>query len=234
MIPEPARIPRQNGATLGPLHLKSSNGLPEIQSVSFNHGYVDGNSGGAYGWVGIDLLEIRPGATGENVARVMKTYRLPGATAAAWAFNPELTDYSGIGHIWGGEVNIMSKGRDAAHTRRGVGLVLGEAVFSGAPTYQEVYIDVGFNIEPFRRDVNGAIVPDNVRVGTAYKCDAPCDVFLRCRAGERLYLSTDVYFVFQNSGFIEFFVEGSTVPAMALQMSLKQLFVGGKRVLTEA
>jgi len=185
-LPPGALIPPQHGGVDGPLYLRSTSGRTEIQSARITQGYVDANSN-AYGWAGIDRLDILPGTfLGEHVGRYIKNYRHLGvlAGASAWALCAELTDWGGKGNGWAAEFDFMSRGHDPASLRLGVGLVFGEAQLEGQPlTYEQVRFNYGILGLPFRRNVNGVIIADNVHHDVFMTTQVPCEVFTACPPG---------------------------------------------------
>lgn len=181
-IPIYAQIPPQNGQTLGPARLASPGPL-RIESVSFNHGYVDDDS--AFGWVGIDLVEIRKGATrGEHVARYAKAYRQDGATAPMWAMVAENTDWSGKGPFCVIEVDAVSRGRDPNTFRRGVWVVLGK-VRESPPEEGPAFFDAAYDIQALNFDQS------QIDLRTGYKCSVPAEFAFEMLGGSALRLSED-------------------------------------------
>lgn len=192
-MPPNAGIPPQAGAKDGPTLLRSASGELEIQSVRYVHGAVDKDSN-CFGWSLIARIDVLNGTTeGEHVAAYFKGYRHPGATAPMWPLCSEATDLSGVGHLWGGEFDVMTRGIDPNHSRIGVGIVSGEACLRGVdpntgkpftlpPTYELVRLNYGLIGLPYRRRVVGTdgierIIPDNVEHEVWMTTFVKCKIF---------------------------------------------------------
>lgn len=203
---------------------------PQVQSLIYNFATVKPGSN-VYGWASINRIDVYE-SVGEHVAGYDKAYRF--GVAPTWGRCIEVRDWSGNGPLWGLEIDVLSKGRDTVHGRRGLGIVLGRnEVGDDRPHY-----DYGIDVLPIGMD------PDEATLGTAYNASVPCENVLSGPPGSWITLDRDkaIGIVFdEQTGWVLYGMKskiGSPLDRMqavlAIQVQTGEVMSFGRRIVGPA
>lgn len=196
---------------------------PEVQSSHYVKATVRPGSN-AFAWAFIAQLESYE-LNGEHVGAYIKANRY--GNAPVWGGCFEVQDATGIGALWGLEVDALSVGAPSgSEVRRGIGVVLGTAP---VPNAARAHFYAAYDVVPL------GFQPSAATLETAYHVGMPCENALAAPPGSWITLDRDkmIGLMFdETTGWLHMGIKGN--PAFQFHMGTGEMRSRGRVIATAA